>query len=111
MTDSQRLALVRAAHTAIYVVMAAATLMVFWAGVSGAKGPWLVPALTLSLTEAAVFAASGLKCPLTALVTRYGGEDISDTWFPRRITRHTFAVFGPLLVIGLVGLLVRWVFS
>lgn len=111
MTDSHCLALVRAIHTAIYVVMATATLMVFWAGVSGARGPWLYPALGLSLAEAAVFSASGLKCPLTAVVVRYGGEDISDTWFPRSLTRHTFTVFAPLLVIGLVGLLARWIAS
>jgi hypothetical protein len=38
MTDPQRLALVRSLHTAIYAVMATATLLVFYAGVTGAKG-------------------------------------------------------------------------
>lgn len=111
MTDPQRLALVRALHTAIYAVMASATLMVFYAGVTGAKGPWLTPALILTLIEAAVFGSSGMKCPLTALVTRYDptGGDTSDTYLPKRLTRHTLTVFGPLLAAGVVGLAVRWV--
>ncbi|MCI3134049.1 hypothetical protein [Phenylobacterium aquaticum] len=110
MTDPQRLALVRSLHTAIYAVMASATLMVFYAGVTGAHGPWLAPALVLTLMEAAVFAASGMKCPLTAMVARYDptGGEVSDTWLPKRLTRHTLTVFGPLLAVGLVGLAARW---
>ncbi|WP_304187773.1 hypothetical protein [Phenylobacterium aquaticum] len=113
MTDPQRLALVRSLHTAIYAVMVSATCAVFYAGVTGAKGPWLMPALVLTLVEAAVFGPSGMKCPLTALVTRYDptGGDISDTWLPKRLTRHTLTVFGPLLALGLLGLAARWVMA
>ena len=41
MTNAQRLTLVRAAHTVIYVVMAGASLVVLAAGITGATGPWL----------------------------------------------------------------------
>lgn len=109
MTDDRRLFLVRALHTLIYVVMASATLAVFWAGVTGARGPWLKPALILAGLEALVFAVSGMRCPLTAVVARYDprGGETSDTFFPKAITRHTLAVFGPLLAIGVIGLLLR----
>jgi hypothetical protein len=67
----------------------------------------------LTLIEAAVFGSSGMKCPLTALVARYDptGGDVSDTWLPKRLTRHTLTVFGPLLAVGLLGLAIRWVLA
>ncbi|MBI1407892.1 MAG: hypothetical protein GC145_17395 [Caulobacter sp.] len=110
MTDPQRLILVRALHTAIYVIMASAVLLVLYAGATGATGPWLWPALGLVAIEVVVFAGSGMKCPLTVIVARYSGErpQVSDTFFPERCTRHTLRVFGPLIVLGLMLLAIRW---
>ena len=109
MTDETRLAWVRAIHTAIYLVMAASTLVVLFAGVTGARGPWLAPALVLILIESAVFAGGGFRCPFTALAARYAGEaGPADTFLPERCTRQTFLVFGPLIVIGLALLAARW---
>jgi hypothetical protein len=109
MTDGARLAWVRAIHTAIYLVMAASTLVVLFAGVTGARGPWLTPALVLILIESAVFAGGGFRCPFTALAARHAGEagPVSDTFLPERCTRHTFKVFGPLIVVGLALLAAR----
>jgi hypothetical protein len=109
MTDRTRLAWVRAIHTAIYVVMAVSTLVVLFAGVTGARGPWLAPSLVLILIESVVFAGGGFKCPFTALAARFAGKTgaVSDTFFPERCTRHTFLVFGPLILIGLALLAAR----
>lgn len=108
MTDAQRLFAVRALHTLIYVVMAIGTLVIVYAGVTGARGPWLWAALGLLAVETVVFVASGLRCPLTATVDRYaGGVPVSDTFFPERLTRHTLAVFGPLLALGVVLVVAR----
>jgi hypothetical protein len=107
MTRAQRLVLVRAAHTAIYLVMAAASLLALYAGVTGARGDWLWASLALVGVEAAVFVGCGLRCPFTAIVARLG-EGVPDTFFPERITRHTFAVFGPLIVVAVVLLAARW---
>ncbi|WP_332659525.1 hypothetical protein [Brevundimonas sp.] len=111
MAGNWRLFVVRAAHTAIYVVMASATLVVLYAGVTGATGRWLWIALALVLLEAAVFGASGMKCPLTAVAVRYGAtpEGAYDTFFPERFTRHTLTVFGPLMGVGVGLLLIRWI--
>jgi hypothetical protein len=65
MTKAQRLALVRGVHTAIYLVMALATVVIIYAGLTGAYGPWLWTAAGLIGAESVVFAASGMKCPLT----------------------------------------------
>jgi hypothetical protein len=54
-----------------------------------------------------------MKCPLTAVVVRYGAgaSAISDTFLPERLTRHTLQVFGPLVLLGFGLLVVRWVIS
>ncbi len=108
MTDAQRLTLVRAVHTAIYIVMASAVFVVLYAGITGAYGAWLWVAMGLVGVESVVFTASGMKCPLTAVAVRYGAtkDGAFDTFLPERVTRHTFRVFGPLILIGLV--LIGW---
>jgi hypothetical protein len=110
MTDSLKLAIVRVVHSVIYVVMAGATLVLVYAGVTGASGLWLWIAMGLLAVESVVFAANGMKCPLTAVAVRYGAEKgfAFDTLLPERFTRHTFQCFGSLMVLGLVLLAARW---
>jgi hypothetical protein len=110
-TDPQRLAVVRAVHTAIYIVMAASTFALLYAGLTGTHGPWLWAALVLLGVESVVFAGSGLKCPLTGLAVRYGAQKgyAFDTFLPERATRYTFGFFGTLMLVGLVLLTLRLV--
>ena len=109
MTEDQRLGLVRGLHTVIYVVMAGSVFVLLYAGISGARGPWLWWALGLISVEIVVFVGNGMKCPMTAMVTRLGkaGSGISDTFFSERITRHTLRVFGPLIVLAFILLALR----
>jgi hypothetical protein len=107
-TNAQHLAIVRTLHTAIYVVMVSAIGVVLFAGVTGARGWWLWLSLALLAIETVVFTSSGLRCPLTATVTRFAdGDPVSDTYFPERFTRHTLSIFGPLMVIGVILVAVR----
>lgn len=108
MTDPQRLALVRAFHTIIYVVMAGSVSALLYAGVSGAGGAWVWVALALVGFEIVVFVGGGMKCPLTAIATKYGARHGHDTFFPESITRHTLTFFGPLIAIALALLALRW---
>jgi hypothetical protein len=109
MTDATRLTLVRALHTVIYGVMASAALVVLYAGLTGATGRWLWIASGLVAVESVVFAAFGFKCPLTAVAVKYGAtkDGAYDTFFPERITRWTFRVFGPVILVGFGLLAVR----
>lgn len=111
MTNNQLLMLIRTVHTAIYLVMAVATFVLVYAGLTGAAGAWLWIALALLAVEAIVYLGNGMKCPLTALAVRYGAEGgyVFDTFLPERATRYTFNFFGTVMVIGLVLLILRWV--
>ena len=110
MTDNQLLTLIRALHTAIYLVMAASTFVLVYAGITGAQGTWLWIALSLLVVEVIVFVGNGMRCPLTALAVRYGAETgyVFDTFLPERATRYTFNFFGTIMVVGLGLLLLRW---
>ena len=110
MDRAATLTLIRAVHTAIYLVMAASTLVLVYAGVTGAGGWWLWLALGLLAIESAVFAFYGFKCPLTGLAVQYGAEKgwAFDTFLPERMTRFTFRFFGTLMVLGVVLLALRW---
>jgi hypothetical protein len=110
MTDSLKLAIVRLIHSAIYIVMAGATLVLVYAGFTGASGLWLWIAMALLAVESVIFAANGMKCPLTAVAVRYGAEKgfAFDALLPERLTRHTFQFFGSLMVLGLLLLVARW---
>ena len=88
--DTRMLALVRGCHTAVYLVMVAAILVLLYAGVTGYAGPWLWTGLGLLATETTVFVGNGFKCPLTALAIRYGAEGATpSTRSSRRGSRGT----------------------
>ena len=105
------LALVRLVHTAIYLVMVAAILVLLAAGIGGYAGIWLWISLGLLVGESVVFLGNGMKCPLTAVAVRYGAEKgyAFDTFLPERWTRYTFRFFGSLMMLGLLLLVLRWV--
>jgi hypothetical protein len=102
MTEHQRLTLVRAVHTAIYLVMASACFVVLYAGVTGAHGLWLWWAGGLVAIEVVVFTANGWRCPLTAIAVKNGAarDGVADTFLPERITCHTARFFGPLILVA-----------
>lgn len=110
MSDSQILTMVRAVHTAIYLVMVSAILVLLYAGATAYVGAWLWVSLGLLTVETVVFVGNGFKCPLTALAVRYGAVTgyAFDTFLPERATRYTFRFFGSLMMVGLVMLAVRY---
>jgi hypothetical protein len=108
--DAQRLSLVRAVHTAIYLIMAAASFALLYAGLTGAGGVWLWWCAGLVAFEAVVFTASGLRCPLTAIAVQHGAtrQGVGDTFLPERMTRRTFRFFAPLIVLAVTLLAARF---
>ncbi|MBB5747556.1 hypothetical protein [Brevundimonas variabilis] len=100
----------RGLHTLIYGVMAVATVGLLYVGITGRFLPSLWVFVPLLSVEIVVFAASGLKCPLTGLVDRYAGAGVhmADTYLPETLTRHTLAIFGPILPVAFMLLAARW---
>ena len=111
--DPGRLAVVRRAHTIIYIVMACATLYVFYCGLSGRRDQLLTISAALVALEGLVFLGNGLRCPLTTLAQRYGDPTghVGDTLFPERCTRYTFRVFGSLYAIGVILIAIGYIQS
>lgn len=109
MNDSAKLNLVKAVHTAIYLVMASATVFILYAGIARYRGPWLTVSLVLTAVEAVVFLGNGMKCPLTGLARKYGAVKgyAFDTFLPEKWTKYTFRFFGTMLVVGLALLLIN----
>lgn len=106
----QSLALVQAVHTAIYIVMAAATFVLLYAGITGAQGPVVWSAFGLLGAEVVFFAGNGFRCPLTTVAVKYGADSgrVGDTFLPERVTRYTFRFFGSVMGVGLLLLCLRW---
>jgi hypothetical protein len=98
-----KLAVVRILHTIIYLIMASATLYVFYCGLAGSRNRLLAVAVTLVAFEGLVFLGNGMRCPLTDLAQKYGDPTghVGDTFFPEGCTRYTFRAFGSLYLIGL----------
>ncbi len=109
MQDRVKLAWVRSVHTAIYIVMASSVLFIDYCGITRHRGFLLAAALALVSLESIVFLGNGMKCPLTRLARKYGAVSgyAFDTLFPEKCTRHTFRVFGGLLVVGIVLLAIN----
>lgn len=105
-----KLTLTRGLHTLIYGVMATSTLTLLYIGVTSRLMAvlWIVvPLLTI---EIVVFVASGLRRPLIAVVSRFAGGPgrVADTFLPDALTRHTLAIFGPVLPVAFLLLAARW---
>lgn len=109
MRNSQKLALVRSVHTAVYLLMVAAIGALLYAGATGYVGFALWAALGLLAVETVVFVGNSFTCPLTTLAVRYGATTghAFDTFLPERVTRYTFRFFGSLMAAGLLMLVAR----
>lgn len=107
--NHRMLRLVRAIHTAIYLLMVVSILHALYAALTGTYDPLLPLSLTIVTVECVVFAANGMKCPLTALARRYGDVTghVCDTLFPEWCTRYTFRVFGTLFFLAVIILGLR----
>ena len=103
MTNAQRLNLVRAAHSTVYIVMGISAFTVLYAGITGIRNTWVWVASTLLLAEAVVYIANGWSCPLTTLEVKYGSKTghAFDWLAPRRVMQLTFRF---LTVVSLAGL-------
>jgi hypothetical protein len=109
-TDAQKLTVVRIAHATVFSVMTVATVVVVYAGVTGARGTWLGVAIALLVAEAVVFLANGRRCPLTQWALKYGAPSghVFDLFAPNWLMQAIFRIETWLSLAGLGLLSLRW---
>jgi hypothetical protein len=103
--------IVKLAHSAIFLSVAASVVYIFYAGVTGRGSRMTRVAVGAALGESLIFTAYRFRCPLRALAEELGAESgqVTDIFLPRWFADRIPLIFTPLLVIGLSGLLFhRW---
>ncbi len=104
------LTLIKAVHTAAFVVIATSIVVVFADGLRGRPRRRTGVASVIALGECAVFAGNGFVCPLTPLAEDLGAlkGSVSDIflpdWFARRLPIFGSAVLGTGLALNLRAL-------
>lgn len=103
---------VKIAHSVLLLVMASAAILVLVDGISGRRDVWLTLALLVVGVEAVVYAANGLRCPLTSLALRLGdptGHDwVCERLLPERYVLRVAPFFAWVTLLGLLAMGVRW---
>lgn len=107
MRTEKKIAIIKGAHTAIYVVMVAGTFYIFYCGWTKTYNVWLYISLVLLTIESVTFLGNRMNCPLADLAEKYGAPSghLGDTFLPGWFTRLTFRIFGTTLALGVVLLL------
>jgi hypothetical protein len=97
---------IKVVHSGIFLLNATSVLHIFWVGVLNRRSRWTRLALVAAVGESIVFVVNRGRCPLTQLVEAMGAEDgrVSDIFLPRSLADRIPQLFGPPLVIGLLGL-------
>ncbi len=109
MSSRQKLIIIKTIHTVIYFVMVWAVFYLLYSALTQTYSGWFYVALSLLIAESLVFALSGMKCPLTSLAKRYGGDKgyVGDLFIPERFSKYTFRVFGTIFLVSIALLLLN----
>lgn len=93
------LAMVKAVHTAWWLVVEAAMAYVLYAGIARRSDGRAAGAGAVVAAESLVFVASGARCPLTGLAESLGAErgSVTDIYLPRWLARNLPAIHVPLV--------------
>lgn len=112
MDNKAKLILVKSLHSAVWAVMAAASLYILYSGVAGSGGKLLRISVGLLVAESIVLAFNGWVCPLTPIAMRYTDERAEnfDIYLPRLVAKYNKAIFGAIFVAGLSLVLVNAIF-
>jgi hypothetical protein len=93
---------IKAVHTAIFVMLSGCVIYVLVSGAFNQITRWTWVAVAAIVTEGLVLAASGGKCPLTALAERRGSVDgsVSDIFLPKWFADRIFPICTTLFLLG-----------
>lgn len=105
MIPANKLVAIKVLHTAIWVVMAAATAYALTASLRDRFDAWFFVSVGLIGGEVLVLAATRFKCPLTTLAERYTEDrgPTFDIYLPRWVAEHNVRIFTAIFVLGLLA--------
>ena len=109
MTGNTRLRAIRAIHTVVWAFFAGCIVAIpIYASQSRFRA--VVALCALVSVELAVLALNAGRCPLTAIAARYTDDRRPnfDIYLPEWLARYNKAIFGTLLVLGLIYASLRW---
>lgn len=104
MNNENTLRLVKVLHTAIWLVMAPASLYILYAGITNTFNKWLWGSIALLVGESVVLVANKWTCPLTPIAMKYTSDrsENFDIYLPRVVAKYNKIIFGTVLVVGLI---------
>jgi hypothetical protein len=103
------IAVIKAIHTIIFLLLLICVLDVTQAGIRGKFGRRSHLALGAIAVEGAIFSLNGRKCPLTELVEDMGAEkgQVSDIFLPDILAKNIFTISMSLLGISALAAALR----
>ena len=107
---SRTLVMVKAIHSAAFLVELASILWLVATGLVGRRDRTTALAAVLVAGEAAVFVGNRGVCPLTPLAEQYGAQDgrVSDIFLPDRLARTIPIWSSSLVAFAVVAHLRAW---
>jgi len=100
---------IKLVHTAIFLVMTACVIILFYTGIMNCLSGWTVIAIVLLLIEGIVLIFNKWQCPLTIWAEKLGAEDgsVTNIFLPRWLADRLFSICAPLFVIACIILIIQ----
>jgi len=100
---------VKLIHRLIFVVLSGCVVYILVSGALNRITPWTWVAVVAIVVEGLVLAASGGRCPLTAVAERLGASDgsVADIFLPRWLADRIFPICGTMYLIGCAIVAIR----
>ena len=95
----ERMLVVKAVHTVIWMIVEAAMIYILGAGLAERSDRRVVVAGLVVAAEGTVFLANGARCPLTGVAESLGAErgSVTDIFLPAWFARNLPAIHVPLI--------------
>ncbi len=95
---------VKVIHTLVWLSIESCMAYLLYTGVTRRSDRRAAIAGALVVGECAVFAANGLRCPLTDVAESLGAKDgsVTDIYLPTWLARNLPAIHAPLLILTII---------
>lgn len=109
MNQSEKLLLIRFAHTFIWLFFVSVIFYIVYSGISNKINSYTWIAIGLVIGEGIVLLLFKMFCPLTILARKYSDSDKDnfDIFLPNWLARYNKIIFTTIYIIGLIIVLTR----